>query len=349
MMRRVLFSLAVLMTALVLSEAVARAAGRSLLPRSRSLEAFPGEADPNEPNMVGDIVTGWRARVGGQRSFGIPGGTFVNSRGLRGGELPIPKPAGIRRVLLVGDSTVFGVLVADGDTFAYRVQVALQQIDPNITVLNAGTPGWSSWQARRALDDRLLDYEPDLLVIATLWSDAQRTSRSDADRFPATLPVLDQSRAFLILREWVREVRYGGAMERVWVGLQPPRESPAPSSRPPEPAEIRVPLPDYEANLAAMARMVADRGGSAAYLVLPCVRDPAAGIVGDFRDDYRAAMRRAAASSGAPIADTPAAFVGTDPGQMFLDDVHPTVAGHAKVAEVLARTLEPWARGAAGQ
>lgn len=381
MKRRALFALVVLVGFAALSEGIARVGGGRLFPARRSLDAMPGEPVPNEPNMVVDAATGWRPRTGAQKSFGIPGGTTVNSRGLRGPEVPLAKPAGTRRVLLVGDSTVFGVLVSDTDTFAARLEGALQRVDPGIHVLNGAAPGWSSWQARRALETGLLDYEPDLVVIATLWSDAQGARLADAERFSPLLPVLDRSRGFILLREWVRELRSGPEVEEVRVDLRSPGTPPAGTSvgapggsgtppgapsggqggarpiddRPPlfgpgGAPTLRVPLADYTTNLEAMAADVRAVGGQAAFLVLPCVRDPVGGKVGDFRDDYRAAMRAVAGRLDAPLADTPAAFVGRSPTAEFFDEVHPTAHGHTLIADVLARALEGWARdGAVGR
>lgn len=360
--RRALFALVVLLAVMGAAEVGARLGGARLFPQRRALDALPGEAVPGEPNMVVDTVTGWRPRSGKQASFGIPGGTTVNSRGMRGPEVAVPKPAGERRVLFVGDSTVFGVMVADGEIFPRKVETALQAIDPKVKVLDGAAPGWSSFQARRALEERLLALEPDLLVVATLWSDTQGGELADAVRFRPLLPFLSGSTAYLLTREWLNQLRYGNQTESVTVDLMPPdREGagkrpgqgpPPPGSPgaqagpklpPPGPLVLRVPLADYRENLAWMAETMRDRGGEIAFLVLPCVKDPGAGRVGDFRDEYRAAMREMAASLGAPLADAPPVFAAASPGEFF-DDVHPTREGHARLAEVVTAALTPWAR-----
>lgn len=305
--RRPLFALAVVTVVALTAEATARLFGPVLMPPDRSPVARPGEPTAQEPNMVGDAEAGWRPKSGRQQSFGIPGGTFVNSRGLRAPEVPLAHTR--PRAIVVGDSTVFGVLVGDDQTFVARLDAAY----PDVEVLNGGVPGYSSWQALRALDGRLAAYQPDLVVVATLWSDTQGADQPDSVRFGGDRrSLLEKSHAFLLLRSWVRELRWGSTPEPVQFGLAPVM---APTTR--------VPLSQYEDNLRALAK----RAPSVAYLVLPCTHDTRSGKVGDFRDAYREAMRDVAHDLGAPLIDTPARFVGTDPRKMFYDEVHPTPAG----------------------
>lgn len=323
---RPLFAVIVLVLLLGGAEGLSRLFGPKLMPPDRSPQAKPGETSPAEPNMVGDAAAGWRPKVGPQMSFGIPGGTTVNSRSMRGGEVSVEKSR--PRVLVLGDSTIFGVMVADGDTIEARLAQAL----PGVEVLNGGAPGYTSWQALQAFDDRFAALVPDLIVVGALWSDTQGADAPDATRFGGRrAPLAESSRAFVLLREWVREARWGKRVEKVGFGIQ---KVMAPS--------VRVPIDDYETNLRAFAT----RAPHVAYLVLPCVNDPTAGKVGDFRDAYRAVMRETARELGAPLADVPPTFVGSDPGKMFYDEVHPTPAGDAKVAEVLAAALAPWAASA---
>ncbi|NOY24832.1 MAG: SGNH/GDSL hydrolase family protein [Oligoflexia bacterium] len=320
--RRLLFAVLPLLVLAAGAEGLTRAFGPGLLPPDRSPVAQPGQVSTREPNMVGDADTGWRLKVGRQNSFGIPHGTFVNSYGLRAPEVPVQKSR--PRVMVVGDSSVFGVLVDDKDTFTARLGAAFPQIE----VLNAGVPGYSSWQALQALDHRLQPYQPDLIVVATLWSDTQGADASDATRFGGRhASIIDHSLAFVLLRDWIRELRWGSRPEQVGFGLSPPV---APTTR--------VPLGDYGVNLRALAK----RAPAVAYLVLPCIHDPDQGRVGDFRDAYRETMRDVAADLGAPLADAPPTFVGTDKTRMFLDEVHPSVQGHELIAKLLIDTLRPW-------
>ncbi len=324
--RRVGFALAALLLLGGVAEGAAAFFGPKLLPPDRSPLAKPGQVTPQEPNMVGDAAAGWRPKVGRQMSFGIPGGTTVNSRAMRGPEVPLA--ATRPRLLVLGDSTIFGVMVADGDTIAARLALAF----PGVEVLNGGVPGYSSWQALHAFDDRFAELKPDMLLVATLWSDTQGTEAPDATRLGgARAPLLENSRAFVFLREWVRQARWGKRAEKVGFGISPVV---APS--------LRVPLGEYAANLRALAT----RAPHVAYLVLPCVNDPAQGRVGDFRDAYREAMRETARDLGAPIIDAPPAFLGADAAKLFLDEVHPSAAGDAKIAALVAEALGPWAASA---
>jgi lysophospholipase L1-like esterase len=327
------------MLAVGLAEGFARVFSPVTMPPDLSRAAAEGEPVPGEPNMLGDALAGWRPRPGPQRSFGIPGGTSVSASGLRGPE-PAERATGERRVLLLGDSTVFGVMVDDAQTFAALLEGRLQALDPSVRVLNGGCPGYSSWQALQVLRERLLPLEPDLVVVGTLWSDTQGADLPDSVRFggPARR-WLYRSRAFLLLASWVDTLRYGA------FARPPPPEPVTHGLAPPAAPTMRVPLGEYRRNLGAMAHLARDVGAGVAFLVLPCVRDPAGRGVGDHRDAWRRAMREVAAAEGAPLADTPAAFAGADPNAMFLDEVHPSPAGHARIAEILAASLEPWVRG----
>ena len=353
MRRKIAYSSAVLIVVLTLIEVTARILGPGFMPPDRSRDVAHGEAMPNEPNLVGDDLTGWRALSGAQSDFGVPEPTHVNSRGLRAPEIPIEKGANERRVLLLGDSTVYGVLVSDEDSFAGQLESRLQSVDPNITVLNGGCPGYSSWQALQALRHRFMDYQPDIVIIGTLWSDAQGASVPDSARFgDGSRGIMTYSAAWVFTRSWLRRSKWEeGTPEQVEFRFEPNQMQGAPppmapvstaESMPIAPTH-RVPLAQYQQNLNDLIDTIEESGARAMLLALPSSRDVALGRVGDFRDAYRATMREVSEDRGVDFLFSPPIFFGGRVNSLFHDDVHPTATGHARLGSFIADTLIDWA------
>jgi lysophospholipase L1-like esterase len=353
MRRKIAYSSTILIVVLALIEVTARLLGPGFMPPDRSRDVAHGEAMPNEPNLVGDDLTGWRALSGPQSDFGVPEPTHVNSRGLRSPEIPIEKGPNERRVLLLGDSTVYGVLVSDEDSFAGQLENRLQSIDPNINVLNGGCPGYSSWQALQALRHRLIDYEPDIVVIGTLWSDAQGASVPDSARFgDGSRGIMTYSAAWVFTRSWLRRSQWeGGTPEQVEFRFEPTQMPGAPpptspsgvvESMPIAPTH-RVPLNQYEQNLNDLIDTIERSGAEAILLALPSSRDVELGRVGDFRDAYRATMSEVAEDRGVEYLFSPTNFFGGRVNNLFHDDVHPTANGHAILGSFIGESLIEWA------
>lgn len=92
----------------------------------------------------------------------------TNHFGLRGAEPVSPKPAGVTRLLLMGDSYIFGFPVADQDTAGAFIERRLRVDGYPVEVINAGVSGYSPTLQYISLRDQFLDFEPDLVV---LWYD----------------------------------------------------------------------------------------------------------------------------------------------------------------------------------
>jgi len=88
----------------------------------------------------------------------IPATTVrISSQGLRSDvEYAIPKPAGVTRIIGLGDSFVFGSGVEAAQTFLSRWQAALSAVE----VLNLGVPGYTSTHAVELLAKRGLQFQP---------------------------------------------------------------------------------------------------------------------------------------------------------------------------------------------
>lgn len=90
-----------------------------------------------------------------------------NSLGFRGPEIEMPKPKGRIRIAVLGGSTTYESFVKDWrKDFARRLEQELRQSFPkkDIEVINAGLPGWDSWEDLVNLEFRLLDLDLDLII-----------------------------------------------------------------------------------------------------------------------------------------------------------------------------------------
>lgn len=100
----------------------------------------------------------------------------VNSLGLRGPETPTEKPAGVRRVALLGDSIAFGYWVADEQGLARQLEAMLNDAGGaggRIEVLNFGVPGYNLEQELEALRSKALAFSPDVVVVVFCLNDLE--------------------------------------------------------------------------------------------------------------------------------------------------------------------------------
>ncbi len=89
----------------------------------------------------------------------------TNALGLRDRDVATPKPAGVTRVLMLGDSFTEGGGFADAETVPRRVERALQAQCPGVEVVNAGVASYSpilEYLTLREIGDAVA---PDLVVL----------------------------------------------------------------------------------------------------------------------------------------------------------------------------------------
>jgi hypothetical protein len=109
-----------------------------------------------------------RANLDGRMTFGGHERIVhitTNSLGLRGPELA-PKPAGVRRVLALGDSFTFGHAVEAAETWpAVLEQLLNARGGPRWEVVNAGVGGYGTGQELLLYDELESRVTPDLVVL----------------------------------------------------------------------------------------------------------------------------------------------------------------------------------------
>jgi lysophospholipase L1-like esterase len=106
----------------------------------------------------------------------VPGSPDNNAHGLRGPEVPLAKPRGVVRILCLGGSTTYGSGVSADEAYPARLQALLADAAPAGTryeVLNCGVPGYASAESLIALELRLLEFQPDGLVVYHGINDAR--------------------------------------------------------------------------------------------------------------------------------------------------------------------------------
>jgi lysophospholipase L1-like esterase len=142
---------------------------------TETLRSPPPPAPPTPPGVR--VLTTLRDLTGANIRGVLPGGApyRTNAHGLRGRDYAEPKPPGVFRIVVIGDSVTMGAGVAEDDTYVARVERALN--DPpgavRYEVVNLGLSGLNAPMNVARLADLGLLYEPDLLVYGYTLNDIE--------------------------------------------------------------------------------------------------------------------------------------------------------------------------------
>lgn len=290
----------------------------------------------------------------------------INSHGFRAPDFPVPKPPGEARIVTIGDSITFGWELSEEEpTYPGKLQALLNRLPSGrIRVVNAGVPRYTSEQALRLLQQRVLDLQPDLVVLCVGWNDLAFSYHRDwRPRISLTgTPRARHCRSFS--PAIVRTIRH-------WKGYdddadddevdEKAEKKPARRQRTPHPGAVA----EFRANLDEIAALLERHGVGLLVLNLPSVLSSAtmspaerslarrfpevenlALFDGVIRDFCRAS-RTACALDVFPLEET-------DKGPYFYDHCHPNADGNTIVArrvyEALERVPHLWGRlGAASR
>ena len=90
----------------------------------------------------------------------------INSLGCRSGEIETMAPAGVRRIVLLGDDTICGTHVAESETVsAWLKKFLTQSTGEEVEVINAGVPGYCPLLASLKYQHDLSKLKPDIVVL----------------------------------------------------------------------------------------------------------------------------------------------------------------------------------------
>jgi len=261
----------------------------------------------------------------------------TNSLGLVGPELAENTARG--RILILGDSIVYGFGVADGDSMAASLQ---RQASEGLEFVNGGTPGWGTFQEVRFFE-RQLGGEPwHRVVLVFCQNDLLRYgwNVTQDGRFIMSEEVLE-----LGGRRGVTTTLRSARIASLRLRMRMNRRT-RPLNRHKNNALIAwvdTEWREYESQILPYAISTIGRD-RLIVTALPTAAQVEASRRGADHAFGFSPQRRSEAffeREGVPFIDPAPAFLATGRSDLFLDQLHPTPAGHRVAAEALWPRLKP--------
>ena len=265
----------------------------------------------------------------------------VNDLGLRGPETTTVKPAGVRRVAVLGDSIAFGYWVSDEQAFARQLEALLNAPSVNggrIEVLNFGVPGYNLEQEIQALRSKALAFSPDLVVVLFCLNDLEglfsyelglvqeRTERGRTIPGRVREWLVARSRLFSWLEYRLTELE----ARRHFVKAKNPLEGPLYAAAVSQQQQV------LRGQLAVLRSLLASHGIPGMLVVVP--------VLGDrferypHRDLHRAVVEVAESESLGAV-DLLDCFSAYEFRDLRVDVVHPSPLGHRVAAHAVRDAL----------
>ena len=99
----------------------------------------------------------------------------TNNHGFRGNDITKEKSQNMYRIFAVGGSTTYGGGVNDNETWPFYLQkeFELMNLEKNVQVVNAGIMSATTNQEGEMIRERLLGFDPDLIIMYDGWNDSQ--------------------------------------------------------------------------------------------------------------------------------------------------------------------------------
>ena len=92
---------------------------------------------------------------------------YYNNEGFRNKDFEVNKPDNVYRIFAVGGSTTFGNGVHDSESWPAYLQKIINnlKLEFTIEVINAGIPGSNSNHETKMVKERLIKFEPDMILV----------------------------------------------------------------------------------------------------------------------------------------------------------------------------------------
>lgn len=276
--------------------------------------------------------------------------TTINRWGLRGGDCSIEKPAGVLRVLCLGESTTFGQPGDDdADIWPAQLEQDLRRAGTNVEVLNGAVIGFSVGQTRIRFERELERFNPDIVVI---YHAATNIAAHARRQFSPGVTQASESWSLAQMRD-----QYSLAYNLLRSNTATLLASQFPGARHDRLDEKGVTF--FEQELTSLVNMCRSNGAQVVICTFPRAFDPSQpeAVCGrlaqtalffnpqlsirglaDAYKRYNATIRRVATEDRLLLADLDGTL-STVPDN-FIDSVHLSAKGHKQAADLIAETLK---------
>lgn len=286
----------------------------------------------------------WKLTPNLHNFHNVVGGETVstNSLGWRAPEAPPAKANHEYRVMVLGDSSAYGLGVAEEETFAAGLGRLLAAGLPGkaVQAFNAACPGHTTHQAVKILTEYSELVQPDLVIVAynndpALEFFTDRERETGGARWLEAQELLYRSRFYIVLRQVVIGLRRGVALD--WEAPEETYRRAVDGRQ----MKSRVPLPEYRENLETLARLGREGGFTVAFVRMPVNRQSSK-FTGErfYNPDYPETLLAFGQESGAPVTDIDQDWQANGVTDFLPDHIfHPDAAGHRRIAERLFADL----------
>ncbi len=301
---------------LAAAELCLRRIGAAKMDRPAGIASIRIHRQSSDPQLIYELVPGSSCERDGVA-------IAINSAGFRDDEFPNPPPDGLRIVLL-GDSVAWGWGVPMESAFPQVLERELRQLgsEPYASsiVYNLSVDGYSTEQEVRLLETRGLALNPDLVIVSYVLNDPDVVDGGLARYYRPRIELLELARRAL---RAARE-RFGGY---------------------PEEYHHRVHAWNSDRTIDQFRRLgeiSRDRHVPILVAVTPVFRfDPGEPYPWQDLHDFVHGLCEA---NGLAFLDLLPSFEGRDLTEYAFDVWHPTVEGHALIAQTMVDTLPALAR-----
>ena len=242
---------------------------------------------------------------------------ILNDFGHRSPPMTKDKPEGVKRVLIVGGSHPFGMWVNTPEAYSSVLSELLNAAGPHKwEVLNASSPGHTTFQGRRYIEHYGWEFSPDVVVFDLGMN----------DELPLALDFAAPDHEVAAVPTWTKEAAATVGGSNVYRLLRKSLAGSVGKAR--SDAKIRVPLSNRLENLTAVRDLGADKGYQTLFMSQVGVdswRGP-----GGARCTFDPSRH-----GFVPMADICGLFasLGQEAGTHFVDPIHASPSGHRLIAE----------------